>query len=149
MKKLILSWALVVFLLVLEGCAAAQTVTVTDTATNTVQVTVTKTITVTATATLTPTSTPATFTGAGDITTEPFQINSQDWKVSWTYTTSASQYASFSIFVYQIGNSVPIAMLDNESSSGSSFSYSGPGQYYFETNTANLDSWTITAQDAP
>jgi len=140
---------LVILPFLLTSCAAASNSTVTVTITPTNTVTVTKTVNVTVTATVTPISAPATFTGGGDISTAPFQINSQDWTISWTYTTTTPQYASLSINVYQIGNSLPIATLDDVQPTGSSYSYSGPGQYYFQTNSANIDSWTITAKDAP
>jgi len=133
--------------LLLSACAAASTVTVTNIPTNTV--TVTKTVNVTVTATLTPTAAPVTFSGGNDTTTAPFSIDSTAWTIAWSYTTSTPQYAAFSIYIYKVGDSSPITMITDLKPSGSTFNYSGPGQYYFEVNCANLDSWTITASTSP
>ena len=84
---------LVILPLLLTACTNASTFTVTVTPTNTVQITNTRTVTDTVTATVTPTDAPATFTGGSDDTTSPFQINSQDWTISWSYTTSDPQDA--------------------------------------------------------
>ena len=146
---------LVILPLFLTGCAAASTVTIAPTAstitvtpTNTVQVTITKTVTETVTATITPVATPATFTGNSDETTAPFSLDSQDWTVSWSYATSQPQYAALAVYVYPVGQKIPVVDIPNAQSPGSTFSYAGPGQYYVQIISANLDSWTVTVTPA-
>lgn len=147
-KRVVLVIFLVILTVLLTACTSSIGVTVTVTPSEQT-VTTTVTTTATVTATVEPTATPATFTGNSDKTTPPFSIDSAEWTIEWSYTTSTPQYAGFYIYVYQRGDSLPILSISDAKSQGSTYSYAGPGEYYLEVSCANIDSWTVTVRPVP
>lgn len=125
-------------------------VTVTKTAVTT---TVTSPITVTKTATLTvpatnvtviPAVTPETFDpiiliGNGDQTTAPFTVTTKEWIIDYSGITDSGGF-----FVYPRGEtSVYVeSVLLPSVSSGTTYSYAGPGDYYVKVH--NTGAWKIT-----
>jgi len=91
-----------------------------------------------------PTAVVATFTGNADETTGQFGVYTQWWTVSWSYTTSSTQKPTFDIYTYPVSEPAPVVNIVDAKSTGSTICYSGPGEYYFRINSANIDSWTIT-----
>lgn len=96
---------------------------------------------------------PATFgpiviTGTSDAVSPPFEVSTQEWIIDWSYVPDYEypQYAAFGFFVYPRGETVMyVASLGySASTSGSTYSYAGPGEYYAEVICANIESWEIT-----
>jgi hypothetical protein len=83
------------------------------------------------------------FSGIGDATTAPFTITNY-LKFEWTTTYSSAQYALFSGYLYEQGDSIYKGTFDGLS--GTSYYYDD-GTFYFEVIAANLDSWTITTTE--
>jgi hypothetical protein len=101
------------------------------------------------------TSPPATFTpivksGTDSLTTTPFTITTDEWIIDWSYSTSDPDLAIFGFFIYPRGETelYTEAVLFPEATSGSTYSYAGPGEYYIKTNVANIDGWEITIRPA-
>jgi hypothetical protein len=98
---------------------------------------------------------PATFTpivksGTDSLTTTPFTITTDEWIIDWSYSTSDPDLAIFGFFIYPRGETEVYteAVLFPEATSGSTYSYAGPGEYYIKTNVANIDGWEITIRPA-
>ena len=88
-----------------------------------------------------------TFSGSNDRTTETFNINSKRWR----YTMScSSQYGGYN-YNLQINKLIndetslikAVIMQKCESETEPSYIYDGPGEYFFEITSANIESWTI------
>lgn len=116
-------------------------------------------ITTTVTQTITPTTPtpqtfqPITFTGANDTKTPPFTVTTSEWVITWSYQPIPGQesYASFSFFVYPRGDTINYveSVLFPSTTSGSTYSYAGPGDYYLDVTTSSVASWTVTISPAP
>jgi hypothetical protein len=89
-----------------------------------------------------------TFTGSSDRTTPPFTTTTSEWVIDWSYIPDYEypEYATFGFLVYPRGETVDFvkSVLFPESTSGSTYSYAGPGEYYIEVLCANIKSWKIT-----
>lgn len=99
------------------------------------------------------TSEPITFTGSSGRTTPPFTITTSEWIIDWSYIPADPEYpewAGFYFFIYPRGETVDYveALFSPGSTSGSTYSYAGPGEYYVEVLAANLESWTIIISPA-
>ena len=106
-------------------------------------------------ATPTPTPTTATFqpvslTGSGSKTTAPFTVTTAEWVIEWSYTSDDPEWASFAFFVYPRGETALYveSMMFSEDTSGSTYSYAGPGEYYVEVSAANIKRWEIVIRPA-
>ena len=98
-----------------------------------------------------PTSEPTTFTGSSDRTTPPFTVTTSEWIIDWSYVPDYEypEYAGFGFYVYPRGETVMyVESVLSGSTSGSTYSYAGPGEYYVEVLAANLKSWTIIISPA-
>ncbi len=128
-----------------------QRMTVTTTFTSLQQTTESKTIfmTVTQTAWSTPASISTTsegwreikrFSNSTGMTTEPFSISSDRWRIRWSYGTSES--ASFRFFVYPAGERITyIETVSSTTPSGSSITYisKGQGDFYLRIISTGVD----------
>ena len=84
-----------------------------------------------------------TFTGTGSKTTATFTSNGIV-KIVWTTTYDSPDYALFSVFTYEQGNSI---FKDSFSGLEGTTYYYDDGTLYFDVSAANLNSWTITTSD--
>jgi uncharacterized repeat protein (TIGR02543 family) len=91
---------------------------------------------------------PIIFTGSSDRTTPPFTVTTSEWIIDWSYVPDPEypEYASFGFFVYPRGETEVYveSVLFPGSTSGSTYSYAGPGEYYIKLSCANIKSWKIT-----
>jgi uncharacterized repeat protein (TIGR02543 family) len=94
------------------------------------------------------TFTPIAFTGSSDTTTPPFTVTTSEWTIDWSYVPDPEypDLATFGFFVYPRGETVDYveSVLFPGSTSGSTYSYAGPGEYYIKLSCANIKSWRIT-----
>lgn len=99
-------------------------------------------------------SKPATFaavtlTGTGDKTSQPFTVTTQEWTITWSYTPEDPEYAGFGFFVYPRGETkIYVASADTESTTGSTYTYAGPGDYYIVVITMSSTSWKVVIKPA-
>jgi uncharacterized repeat protein (TIGR02543 family) len=91
---------------------------------------------------------PIVITGISDKTSAPFEVTTQEWIIDWSYIPGHEypEYAIFGFFVYPRGDTVDYveSVTLPESTSGSTYSYAGPGEYYVKVICANIRSWKIT-----
>jgi len=102
-----------------------------------------------------PPSKPATFaaitiTGTGDKTSRPFTVTTQEWTIAWSYTSDDPEFAVFSFFIYPRGETAFFveSVSFPEGTSGSTYSYAGPGEYYLKVITGNIKSWKVVIKPA-
>jgi hypothetical protein len=116
-----------------------QRLTVTNVVTSLQQIQVIQTQFVTITQTSMTTSAATTgwreikrFTGSATLTTEPFAVSSNMWRIKWSY--GPAQSAFFSFFAYQVGESMYVDMVSSgtPSGSGTTYIYKGPGDFYLK-----------------
>jgi len=94
---------------------------------------------------------PIIVTGSGDKTSAPFLVTTSEWIIDWSYTTDDPEYAIFGFFVYPRGETaayVEMAMAGEGQTSGTTYSYAGPGEYYIKALAGNISSWQITIRPA-
>ncbi|MFQ5978711.1 MAG: hypothetical protein ACE5OZ_11340 [Candidatus Heimdallarchaeota archaeon] len=72
------------------------------------------------------------FTGSGNV------------KITWTTTYDSETFALFSVYTYELGNSIFADMFSGLS--GETYLYES-GTFYFDVSAANLNSWSITVED--
>ena len=95
---------------------------------------------------------PITITGAGDKTTPPFEVTTDEWIIEWSYTADEPEWALFWAFIYPRGETaiyVEDISPGSNQMSGSTYCYAGPGEYYIVVGAANIDHWEITISPAP
>jgi hypothetical protein len=98
-----------------------------------------------------PTFQPYTFTGADSQTTAPFTVSTREWIIDWSYQPADPSFINvFSFFVFRRGETTGYVetVLFPQSTSGTTYSYAGPGDYYLQI-TANTRNWIITIRPAP
>jgi hypothetical protein len=90
---------------------------------------------------------PITITGTGDKTSPPFTVTTEEWVINWSFVPD-SEYPDLAVlgfYVYPRGETAAyvesVAMPSG--TSGSTYSYAGPGDYYVKVISANIESWTI------
>ncbi len=93
---------------------------------------------------------PITKSGTDSLTTAPFTVTTDEWIIDWSFSTSDPEFAVFGFFIYPRGETELYTemVLFPEATSGSTYSYAGPGEYYIKTNVANIDEWEITIKPA-
>jgi hypothetical protein len=90
-----------------------------------------------------------TFTGASDQTTDYININSDEWRITWTYTPDNDypEYAAFSIIVYPKGEdamyTTMISKMGNTETNGTTYIHEGNKEYYLKIGAANLEDYNI------
>ena len=91
---------------------------------------------------------PIIFTGSSDKTTPPFEVTTDEWVIDWSYIPDPEypEYAVFGFYIYPRGETVSYveSMVFPEDTSGSTYSYAGPGEYYVKVSSGNIESWEIT-----
>lgn len=91
---------------------------------------------------------PIVVTGSGDKTSRPFTIATDEWVIDWSYVPDP-EYSDigvvFSVFVYPRGETAVYveSVLFPESTSGSTYSYAGAGQYYIKVVAGGVKSWEV------
>ena len=141
-----------------QTITSVQTTTLQPTGGNAFTVTVTKTNRITTTVGDSQPSTgerpfsPITLTGSSDKKTAPFTVTTSEWIIDWSYVPDPelSEFAVFGFFVYPRGETVGYveSVLVPDSTSGTTYSYAGVGEYYISVTIANVRSWTITIRPA-
>lgn len=99
------------------------------------------------------TSQQITFTGAGNKKTAPFTVPWDTWIIQWSYQLGgiASEYAMFSCTVQPTDGSTYVEWITSsqasgDPTSGSTYSYAGPGEYYLDISSVGISNWQITLQ---
>jgi len=94
---------------------------------------------------------PIIITGTGDKTSPPFTVTTGEWVIDWSYTPTDPEYAVFGLFVYPRGETAVFveSVLFPESTSGTTYSYAGPGEYYIKVSSGNIEQWEIVIKPAP
>lgn len=90
--------------------------------------------------------TPIRITGSGDKTSEPFKVTTDEWVIDWSFETADSDMSVFWFYIFPRGETILYVecILFPEETSGSTYSYTGPGEYYIKVGAGNIDNWTIT-----
>lgn len=93
---------------------------------------------------------PITLRGTDSETTPPFTVTTKEWIIDWSYSTDDPDFAIFSFFVYPRGETASYAesVLFPKVTSGTTYSYAGPGEYYIKTAAGNITQWEITIRPA-
>ena len=96
---------------------------------------------------------PITIIGAGDKTSPPFTVTTDEWIIEWSYIPDPEypEFAVFGWFVYPRGETalyVESGMAATGETSGSTYSYAGPGEYYLTVTAANIKSWKVVIKPA-
>jgi len=94
---------------------------------------------------------PIVITGSGSKTTAPFLITTDEWIIDWSYVPEDNDYDPvFSAFIHRRSDGAVYGgiVASKHETSGSTYSYAGPGEYYIETNVMNIKSWKITIRPA-
>jgi hypothetical protein len=90
-----------------------------------------------------------TITGSSDQTTDYFTVSSNEWRISWSCTPSASypESAVFSLFIYPKGESTfytdSILKMGAQETSGTTYIHEGQKDYYLKLGAANIEGYTI------
>ena len=93
-------------------------------------------------------------TGTGDQTSDNFHISSSEWRIYWSYTPSANlsdpSMAMFGFFVYPSSSTTmyvdSIDVSGINQTSGFEYVHQGNGDFYVQTNVANVDGYTLRIQ---
>ncbi|PWI48068.1 hypothetical protein CEE45_08570 [Candidatus Heimdallarchaeota archaeon B3_Heim] len=83
------------------------------------------------------------FSGFGSANTKLF-TSSGNVKITWTTTYDSPDYAFFSVFTYEVGNSIFKDYFTGLS--GETYFYEA-GNFYFDVSAANLNSWSLIVED--
>lgn len=90
-----------------------------------------------------------TFTGASDTTTDYFNVPTIEWRLTWSYTPSSSggDYAVFSFFIYQKGETAVykdyLMKTGRDETSGTIYVHEGSKEYYLTIGAANIQNYNI------
>jgi hypothetical protein len=93
-----------------------------------------------------------TITGSSDQTTDYFNVPTNEWRLTWSYTPDPQypQYAVFSFFVYPKGEDAiyvdNVSVDGDRETSGTMYVHEGSKDFYIKTITANLPNYTIQVQ---
>jgi len=92
---------------------------------------------------------PISFSGVGDKTTAPFTVPTSEFIIEWEWSAPDPSYGMMAFFVYPRGETAMyLESVNCDAQTGSTYSYSGPGEMYLMVLAANLSSWTITVRPA-
>jgi len=99
-----------------------------------------------------PPFSPILTTGFSNETTSPFDINTKEWVINWSYVPESEhpERAFFGFFVYPAGETtlyVESVVLPEETS-GSIHSHAGSGRYYLSVEASNVEYWRILIKPA-
>lgn len=95
---------------------------------------------------------PITITGSGSEKSAPFTVTTSEWIIEWEYEPEPeySDMAVIGFFIYPRGETTMgiEAIVPGSETSGSSYSYAGPGDYYVDVQAAGVLSWKIQIKPA-
>jgi len=89
---------------------------------------------------------PVKFAGSTDFTSEPFDINTNEWQINWEMKVIEGKRPNFVLFVYPEGDKVNwIDMLTTPkfNASGNTYVYKGKGRYYIKVKAQNIANWQV------
>lgn len=91
-----------------------------------------------------------TFMGSSPKTTEPFKINSKRWRYTFN-CYGLNEYSMYNLAINKLTNDQPTQiefrmMAKCENKGEPSYIYEGFGEYFFNIDLANIDSWTIKVE---
>lgn len=90
----------------------------------------------------------ASWSGSGMKTTETFVITSDEFRIKWKTMNEAFENSGiFQIYVNDESGQM-VSLAGNKQGPGSDVSYvkEGPGRYYLEINSANID-WDVSVEE--
>jgi hypothetical protein len=93
-----------------------------------------------------------TITGSSDQTTNYFNIATNEWKLTWSYTpkTTGAEFALFSVFIYPKGENTfyvdAVTKMGGTDTNGMTYVHEGSKNYYFKIIASNLQDYTITVE---
>lgn len=88
-----------------------------------------------------------TFEGASEVTTDYFYVAGTDLRFNWTWTSTAPEYAAFSITLYKEGETTYTEMYAFLEDEGTNYAHNIVAAYYYlDISTANLASWNVTIE---
>ncbi len=96
-----------------------------------------------------PYQTVTTITGTGDLTTDYFNIPTDEWRITWSYTPNPTypEYAGFLATIYPKGESAMytemITQYGDNQTSGVTYIHEGQKDYYIVIGAANVESYTL------
>lgn len=94
---------------------------------------------------------PITVSGVASKVSPPFTVTTNEWIIDWSYSTDDPEYAVFGFFIYPRGETVMYVeslITTNQQTSGTTYSYAGPGDYYVDAQAANVNGWQVTIRPA-
>jgi len=89
---------------------------------------------------------PIKFSGAKDFTSEPFEVNTKEWQISWEYKAVEKKVPNFVLYVYPEGdkvNWIEMVKTPRFGASGSTYLYKGNGRYYVKVTARNVANWSV------
>jgi hypothetical protein len=93
-----------------------------------------------------PSVEPVKFTGSAGFTSEPFDINTNEWQINWEMKVIEGKRPNFVLFVYPEGdkaNWIEMVKTPLFDANGSTYIYKGKGRYYIKVNTQNIANWQV------
>lgn len=92
---------------------------------------------------------PIVITGSGGKTTAPFLITTAEWIIDWSYVPDGD-YPVFGAFIHRRSDDAVYQGItaSKKETSGSTYCYAGPGEYYLEIHVMNIKNWEITIRPA-
>ncbi len=90
-----------------------------------------------------------TITGSSDQTTDYFNVPTNEWSVTWSYTPDPQypQYAGFYFYIYPKGETAvyvdSVSATGDRQTSGTSYVHEGSKDYYLKILDANIPNYTI------
>lgn len=91
-----------------------------------------------------------TFTGASGTTTDYFNVPTDEWKLTWSFTPDPKypEYSSLGAFIYPRDGDIYVDYFDadEKQTSGTIYIHEGSKDYYLKIMGANLQSYRITIE---
>jgi len=82
----------------------------------------------------------------------PFEVTTKEWIIDWSYVPDPEypEYANFSFSIYSSEETEVYgkSMRSANGTSGSIYTYAGPGEYYVELVAAYVKGWQISIKPA-
>jgi outer membrane protein assembly factor BamB len=89
---------------------------------------------------------PLEYKGSKDLVSEPFDVNTKEWQISWEYKAEEKKVPNFVLNVYPEGdkaNFVEMVKTPRFDASGTTYLYKGKGRYYAKITARNIASWKV------
>lgn len=94
--------------------------------------------------------------GSATKTTRSFYVNSDEWKVHAAYSAYEPDYLGMMVYIYRKGDNQLVTMLSIDGyfllgggymQMGDTYVYEGPGEYYLEVTSANVETWRVVVSE--